>query len=85
MAIRQVQKELKGKAIHATAVSSCPEEVQGQEVPSVEQLKDDGMFNWTGTLLGPESIPYEGGQISLDPRLPRDTRSSFLGRVSRLA
>lgn len=32
----------------------------------------DDMFSWTGTLIGPEGTPYEGGMFSLDIKFPAD-------------
>ncbi|KAK9478761.1 ubiquitin-conjugating enzyme/RWD-like protein [Lipomyces japonicus] len=31
---------------------------------------DDDMFHWAGTVLGPDSTPYEGGSFKVDIEVP---------------
>jgi len=33
---------------------------------------DDDMFHWTGSMIGPEGSPYQGGIFNVDIVLPRD-------------
>lgn len=58
MALRRILKEIKDMEI------SPPDNCTAGPIDSTD------MFNWHGTIIGPEKSPYEGGLFKLEIRFP---------------
>lgn len=74
MASRRIQRELED--LRANPLETC----------SAGLIKDEDLFTWEATLLGPKDSPYEGGCFSLRLEFPvnypfRPPKVAFVTKV----